>query len=266
MKQKLLISFIVCICMQKMMAQTVAVADVVSVINEIPVPIYVLENDTYTCSLPIITITTPPLNGTVDPITAGDTVITYTSNTGYVGADQLTYTIACGGVTSTATVKIMVANKPENLIYSECFANPPANAFDMKQKYQVPNIHTMATPLVGDIDGDGIVEILAPMGVNNQAFYANGFTVVNGKTGAVKTSYSTVWWDTQGQAIAMADVDGDKKAELFIAQSQSQTLSRKIVCYDASTGALKSGFSATVVPDFKGIPVQHMLQFHIWEI
>jgi hypothetical protein len=148
----------------------------------------------------------------------------------------------------------MVANKPDGLIYSECFDYPPGNAFDLKAKYEVNGngsnwVHTMATPLIGDINNDGTVEILTPrVKASNEPWLSNGFIVFNGKTGAVIRDIATVDFQTHGQATAIVDVDGDKKAELFI-----QASDKKIYCYDPTTGNLKSGFTTTPALDYKQI-------------
>ncbi len=253
MRQKLFLLMLFCVsgwAAQNLTAQVTAADDAASVISEIPIPIKVLENDVYPCATPTLTITTPPANGTA--IVDGDSII-YTSNAGYAGTDQFSYQVDCSGTTSVADVNLMVAEKPENIINSNCYGTPPANAFSLQPKYEVDGngthrVHILATPLVGDIDGDGIVEIMVPWGNYLSNWLTNGFLIFNGKTGAYIRQMQTVEFSLHGQAITMADVDGDGKAELFI-----QAEDKKIYCYDPTTGSLKSGFTTTAVLDFRQI-------------
>ncbi|MDR2916806.1 MAG: hypothetical protein LBV74_18590 [Tannerella sp.] len=187
MKQKLLLLIILCVSSfttQKMIAQTVsALNDTVYVVSEIPVPINVLKNDTYACSPLTITILNGPSNGTVtighDAI-KGDTAIIYTSNTNYVGTDQLTYEIDCGGAPSSATVNIMVANTPDNMVYSDCYVLPPQTNWTIKEITPVSTnlVSTYGNLMVGDLDGDGTIEIIAQ--TDHQADYENpGMKIFN---------------------------------------------------------------------------------------
>ncbi|WMY72591.1 Ig-like domain-containing protein [Buttiauxella selenatireducens] len=68
----------------------------------------VLANDTFVNPDRAITSFTQPLHGTV---TQGPgTSLIYTPDSGFVGSDSYTYTVASGGVTETATVFIVLTN------------------------------------------------------------------------------------------------------------------------------------------------------------
>ena len=183
MKQKPLILLIVYILytfsIQKMAAQTTAVNDTASVISEIPMPVHVLDNDSYTCASPIITLATPPSYGTA--YADGDSVIVYTSGTGYTGEDQLTYTIECNGATSAvATVKIMVADIPDNMVYSECYVLPPQTNWSIKEvtPMSTDSVSLYGNLLVGDLDADETIEIIAQ--TNRTSDYENkGIIIFN---------------------------------------------------------------------------------------
>ena len=86
----------------------------------------------------------------------------YTPDPDFVGFDTVKYYIRCNSGSSTAYVYIKVLNKPDNLVDVDCYIDPPATTWGIRE---IP-MNTAATvdnygPLmVGDIDGDGIVEII----------------------------------------------------------------------------------------------------------
>ena len=131
--------------------------------------------------------------------------------------------------------------------------------FDMQLKWQTerytgendPYTHGRSTPLVGDVDGDGDVEVVVPWstlsaGLSNQSLRPNQFltknlNVINGKTGEQKYLIQTCDYSIHGQSIAIADVNKDGKSEIFIVAigprlSSSQQLygGKYIYCYDGS--------------------------------
>ena len=198
------------------------------------------------CTNPVVQLlSSPSYSGTA---TVSGLDILYTPATGAMG-DTLRYRVHCGDVSKvdTATVYISIIERPDNIIDATCYVEPTESIFDMELKYRTGTVHTMATPLIGDIDGDGIVEILVPRiaGTGNAlfAFLSNGFIIINGKTGAVIKNMNTVTFDTHGQDVAMADVDKDGKVELFVRNYQDN----RIYCYDPTTGNTKSGFNNTIV-------------------
>jgi hypothetical protein len=143
----------------------VAVNDFTTVLAGIPTKINVLMNDTlsnYCNTLPEIVSGAGPSHGTatVDP----DGSISYlASDITYEGYDTLTYLID----NSTAKVYLTVRPLPDNISEAECFIPIPSIEWSINENFtyspgnSAPQAFTAyTTPLVGDLDDDGIPEII----------------------------------------------------------------------------------------------------------
>ncbi|MBQ3677274.1 MAG: VCBS repeat-containing protein, partial [Bacteroidales bacterium] len=152
---------------------------------------------------------------------------------------------------------------PDNVDTSECTVTPPANSFDIKLKWKTehytgendPYTHGRSTPIVADMNGDGLAEVVIPWAPicdashnrnNNNALRPNTFitrnlNVLNGKTGNLKYTIQTCDYSVHGQTIAAADVNNDGKCEIFIVaigarstSSQQKYDGKYVYCYDGS--------------------------------
>jgi hypothetical protein len=155
--------------------------DHVSVIAGIPMKIDVLAND----SIPAGCSPTITVDGSASVV--NDSIL-YTSSSGFAGYDTLTYQIACGANTSTAYIYIYVAEMPDNISDADCYIEAPAIEWKIRE---VPNtlgniFSALQTPLAGDIDGDGMSEILM---TSVSGGTATGIAVLNGN-GTLKNSFS----------------------------------------------------------------------------
>jgi|GEM_PF-2083963 len=182
-----------------------------------------------------------PFHGTVsfNP----DSTVKYNPNVNYLGLDTFEYYIKCGTDIDTATVIINVIEKPDNINEDDCFVDPEAKTFTIREAITFPNAHTMSTPLVADLNGDGSPEIIVPrMFSAGQPWYSNGFVIANVSANTSR-EILTVNFSTHGQSVAIADVDKDGTAEIFV---QSAVDSR-IYCYNPTgAGSAKAGFTTTV--------------------
>ena len=127
----------------------------------------------------------------------------------------------------------LASTYPDNVIDKSCTVAPAANAFDIAEAYSAKGVNSMTTPFVGDIDGDSIPEIMACINTSKSPYFSSGFFVINGRTGEVEDTLNTVSYNTHGQCMAFADVDKDRKAELFLLGEDMYAY-----CY-SNTGELK---------------------------
>ena len=130
--------------------------------------IYVTANDSIIGN-PIIEIITGAGNGPHHGV--ADTIgskILYTPDLGFQGKDTLRYILKCKYdgdtlmTTDTAYVYILVVEKPNNIIDAECFVISAGTTWSIKEatlnKTQL--VHNYGPLTVGDIDNDGIVEMI----------------------------------------------------------------------------------------------------------
>ena len=118
----------------------------------------------------------------------------------------------------------------------DCYYLPPCGPVSLATKW-VSNAETGTySPLVaGDLDGDGIPEVVTTL-VEGSELY-----ILNGATGQIKlqiSNPSTVW--VGGTAPAIADLDNDGFGEIAIVGSD-----RRLYCYE-HTGVLKFVSTALV--------------------
>jgi|GEM_PF-4984641 len=124
---------------------------------------------------------------------------------------------AYNGCDSVGTLNLYTIPFPDNVIGDECMIPPMPSDFELKEVYKSDGINSMSTPMVVDIDGDGITEIVSCKwpGVCNP-FLSDGFVVIDGRNGAIKGTISTVTYSTYGQPITIADINNDRKCEIML--------------------------------------------------
>ena len=62
------------------------------------------------------------------------------------------------------------ATLPDNMVTADCATDAVEQPWDAQVLHSVNDIHCYFVPIVGDIDGDGIVEIVAPKAVINDHY------------------------------------------------------------------------------------------------
>jgi hypothetical protein len=177
-----------------------------------------------------------PSHGTVIPIPATNNVY-YIPTAGFTGQDKFGYRITCGGVYSDTIVNVSVYNQPSNVMTDVCFVPRPETVWDIQKKAQsTVLVHDLATPFVGDLDGDGISEVVTP-GVGVSGGVTTTMIVLNNNL-TQKYSFSTprlANWGTMTHLIA--DVDNDGQGEIVVATTDGNTNVNddfKLVCFTGS--------------------------------
>jgi hypothetical protein len=222
--------------------------DHASTATEMQVKVPVLKNDTipYGCT-PTLEVKVPPLHGSASVL--NDSIL-YKSDTDFSGFDTLTYLITCGTDSSYANVIIYVAELPDNVSDAECYIDPPSFTFGIKRLTQstVANVNHYMIPMVGDIDNDGYVEIVAGFNsnVNGDNINTNSLVIYevieNNVLRLQQTLSLGAFTNNVGSNMAIANVDGGPYAAIFVATGsansvgattggQAANLQRKLVKY-----------------------------------
>jgi len=92
-----------------------------------------------------------------------DNTIAYTPTSGFIGQDSLHYKIICGGISSPDSVLVLinVTDKPENIADDVCAVLPTEMIWTIAGSHSTNITHSpYQNAVVGDLDGDGIVEII----------------------------------------------------------------------------------------------------------
>ncbi|GHV49593.1 hypothetical protein FACS1894181_08930 [Bacteroidia bacterium] len=126
----------------------------------------------------------------------------------------------------------------DNIIDADCFTTPPEGVWSIRQLYRSTElVFEMSVPLVGDIDNDGVVEIVAAgKSLANDTFTADSIKVFNGATQQPKYKFPVERFHAGFGTIAMADVDGDGYAEIFVATNEDAGDQGYIYCYQYDAG------------------------------
>jgi hypothetical protein len=162
----------------------IAHADNAATLSGLPVVINVKANDRLpeNCTAAVPEISVNPAKGTAE--TAGDN-IRYMPAAGFVGIDSTTYRITCNNETVYAKIYIYISETPGNISSATCFTDPPAMDWKMREESNVDQTSTSLyqSVVTGDIDGDGIPEVVA--------LKAGGGQLLVYKGNNMKTPYRT---------------------------------------------------------------------------
>ncbi|MDR0700022.1 MAG: VCBS repeat-containing protein, partial [Tannerella sp.] len=149
--------------------------DYAATISGMPVKIPVCTNDSIPANCtPTFEVTADPTHG--EATFVNDSIL-YEPDDTYSGLDMLTYRIVCDNDTSWANVSVYIAEKPDHIImdptcYSDSAYLRPAtytngncvarknDAYDASNIGSSDSIHPFSLLMIGDIDSDGIVEII----------------------------------------------------------------------------------------------------------
>ncbi len=159
---------------------------------------------------------------------------TWNGVTYYESGDYTQTFMAANGCDSVVTLRLTISPEvplPDNVFDVDCAISPDSNAFTMTELFKCPNVNSMSTPMVADMDGDGLPEIIACCYSSGAPYYNTGFHVVNGQTGELKYTLNTVQYCNSGLMATIADVDHDGKSELFLLGRD-----QRLYCYNYNGG------------------------------
>jgi hypothetical protein len=117
-----------------------------------------------------------------------------------------------------------------------CQFTPTPQPFEIQELWRTnQTMDARQTPSVGDIDGDGIPEVVGKHHNNLNALY-----IFNGATGAVEVTISSPRSDTFNDAVAIGDTDDDGLGEIFFVSGHDNIPADScyLYCYE-NDGTLK---------------------------
>ncbi|MDR1455116.1 MAG: hypothetical protein LBJ01_05650, partial [Tannerella sp.] len=183
----------------------------------------VLANDSLgDCTHSSVTLSvSPAASGAISAFDADNNLL-YEPPAGFAGQDSLTYTFVCGTFSRTAKVYIMVYDGPDNIVDPEnCLVEAPSFTFSITRQSTILNgSHPKNTPLVGDLDHDGIPEIVT-FNANTYDYFTS-IKIFDGSTLALKdsiplnTNYVSPGWLAPAPAV-LVDADGNGMGEIILA-------------------------------------------------
>ena len=201
-----------------------------SIIMDVPADLNVLANDSLpkSCGAPTVEIETPPLHG-VASVGSGN-MIRYEPFAGYVGADTVTYRLSCNGNATVAAASISVKNRPGGMGSANCLITAPVGAMgEIGQKaISSHRVHSKAMPFVGDIDRDGLPEVVAPAaetagGVLSLLVFDYKLQL---KTTISSGSNTVSFPEDEAMTFLVANVDDDRYGEIVTCTSN-----KEVYCY-----------------------------------
>ncbi|MDR1723112.1 MAG: FG-GAP-like repeat-containing protein, partial [Tannerella sp.] len=115
---------------------------------------------------------------------------------------------------------------PDNVEDAHCYTTPPATVWDIERKMvSDAEIHSLATPFAGDIDGDGHVEVVVPTNIGYSATASN-MLIFDDNLHLKRTVTTPTMPEYNTMTNLIADVDNDGYGEIVVA-----TTSKELICY-----------------------------------
>ncbi|MDR0729615.1 MAG: hypothetical protein LBF19_05795 [Prevotellaceae bacterium] len=213
--------------------------DYVNTIVFTPVLIDVLANDSLptSCISPDIALLGTPAHGMASIVNGQ---VQYIANAGFVGMDTILYSAVCGSKSSSAAVYVLVHSQPDNMIdLGSCFEPTGSGTFEIREQNRSPEdaTHPGAVTLVGDLDGDGIPEIVSVASAGVAGEYQR-IAILDGSTLQLKTSIdlSPVITENQGAdgwmapaPMLLVDANSNGMGEIIYAHNEA------VHAYEADT-------------------------------
>ena len=121
---------------------------------------------------------------------------------GFVGRDTVEFIAVCHDTTYSGKIIFTIIECPDNIDTSECFGQVSGFTWAIKEAWRSTqdSVDLYASPLVGDLDGDGIPEIVCFTNANRKRIVAapntnntpcvNTIAIYDGKTHALKQTFT----------------------------------------------------------------------------
>jgi len=108
----------------------------------------------------------------------------------------------------------------------DCEFTPDNTSFQMEEewRYDTGNWHPYNTAITGDVDGDGVPEVIGKIGpFGNSNTDHTSILVINGQTGNLEATINTPTLKWAVDAVAIADINKNGFAEIIIIASNDSS-------------------------------------------
>jgi hypothetical protein len=184
--------------------------------------------------------------------------------------DTIRYRIHCGDALNadTATIYVKIMDKADNIGDAECFVEPSGSAFTFKELASTSGnvVNNYSTPLAGDIDNDGYMEIViagvpVPNGVSTDKLYI--FKYKDGQV-VLQQTLNTPRYNTVSSPYAIAKVDGNDYAAIFLCTDNTKNSASgdklKLIKYVYNGTQYVEFQNGTKRGTYSDIPAKEMVQ------
>ncbi len=136
-----------------------------------------------------------------------------------------------------------------------CSMKPPVSLFEVAEKYSTPSLSvSYNTIMVADLDQDGAPELIAQANnsYSGSPRVSKDIFILDGATGNLEETITTPFLSWEGMMDpAIADVEGDGHAEIFVATSRRNNNGgdiQRLICYayNAGTGLYEEKWKSNV--------------------
>jgi len=151
-------------------------------------------------------------------VTADNTIL-FRSRSDFQGQIKITYKITCqnGGASSTGDAYVNVGNKPDFINDAECTVESQPFVWDVEKKVQSSLSHRVqsyALPFAGDIDADGVLELIT-LNFKTSSYYSDSILIFNNDLSLKNAIGVPVSQTYVTLPLAIADIDADGEGEII---------------------------------------------------
>ncbi len=177
----------------------------------------------------IVQIATQPKHAVVGTYTFNsfNKRLVYQPQPGFAGRDSICYSVYSPAKDETkyTWVYINVTNKPDNIYTDMCTTNPPAQIWGITPKHTaLETLSTYQNAITGDIDGDGIVEIIVAGDIEESTSLSYKLYIYKGNNislapKTITTVSPFVWQNVTKYAIGRTKVAGKDSTLIVVAEN-----------------------------------------------
>jgi hypothetical protein len=158
-----------------------------------------------------LAITSGSKTGALTSVDANNNIV-YTPVPGFLGRDTLEYEVECDNLPYPGKAYITVVKCPDNINEVDCFGKPQGFLWDIKEdrRSTQTNVSTYVPPIVADLDGDSIPEILVGRFSRDSGSdrIFDGIYIFWGHNRAIPTFKTTVEGCFDGFGFSVARING----------------------------------------------------------